>query len=262
MSKQINKVVIFAGGKGTRLGEYTHSTPKPLVPVDGEPIVIHLMRSLYAQGYTEFILALGYKANEFKKYFRDYSFKGKSVTFSPYGMKIHDDNDSVEDWTVHLVETGEETETGRRLDMVRNYIGNDDFLLTYGDGLSDVDMRAVEAIHKDSDKLITITAVPMQERFGILGVDGEGSVHTFAEKSDNKESYINGGFMVCSNQVLDQVNEKSADLAYDVLTRLAPEGKLGYFVHHGFWKAMDSKKDLDDLEKIAKARPELFGRKK
>lgn len=255
----IKKVVIFAGGRGTRLSEHTGIIPKPLVPIAGDPVVIHLMRSFYAQGYREFILALGYKSDEFKKYFRDYHFRNKSVTFSPYGMKVHDDAKDPEDWVVHLVETGEDSDTGYRLHQLRSWIGNEPFFLTYGDGLSDVDLKTVEAQHAASGKLATITAVPVQERFGILGVDGKGGVTTFAEKSSNKDSYINGGFMACSPELLDSINENSGDFAHDVLTRLADEGKLGYYAHNGFWKAMDTKKDVDDMNELYHKRPDLFG---
>lgn len=260
MVKHINKVVIFAGGQGTRLSEHTEAIPKPLVPIAGDPIVVHLMRSFYKQGFTEFILALGYKSEEFKKYFRDYHFRGKSMSFSPYGTKIHEDNKNCEEWTVHLVETGEKSDTGLRLHRVREYIGDEDFFLTYGDGLSDVDLRAVEAQHFASDHLATITAVPVTERFGILKVDGQGNVEKFAEKSQNSKDLINGGFMACSNELLDSVNSESGDLAYDLLTKLADQGKLGYYLHDGFWKPMDTKKDVDDLNKLYVERPDLFGK--
>lgn len=261
MTKKISKVVIFAGGQGTRLSEHTESIPKPLVPIGGQPIVVHLMRHFYRAGVKEFVLALGYKSEEFKKFFRDYEFYGRSVTFSPYGMKIHSDNVRTEDWTVHLVETGEASPTGLRLHRVREYLGDEPFFLTYGDGLSDVDLSALERQHSSSDKLATITAVPLQERFGILGVDGKGNVNTFAEKSDNKDSLINGGFMACSPEMLDSVSSDSGDFAYDVLTRLADAGKLGYYHHDGFWKAMDTKKDVDDLNELYVEKPHLFGRK-
>ena len=260
MSKGIKKVVILAGGKGTRLSEHTEMLPKPLVPIAGDPIVVHLMRSFYRQGYREFILALGYKSEEFKKYFRDYHFRGRSVTFTNYGTKIHEDNREAEDWIVHLVETGEESETGYRIHQLKDWIGDEDFFLTYGDGLSDVDLSAVESQHAASDKIATITAVPEQSRFGILEVDGEGGVKRFAEKSDNDESLINAGFMACSNSLLDHLSADSGDLAYDVLTKLASQDRLGYYSHLGFWKPMDTKKDLDDLNKLYHARPELFGR--
>lgn len=260
MAKHINKVVIFAGGQGTRLSEHTEIVPKPLVPIAGEPIIIHLMRSFYRQGYREFVLALGYKSQAFKQFFQDYEFYGKSVSFTPYGMKIHPDNHRAEDWTVHLVETGVNSSTGLRLHRVRDYIGDEPFFLTYGDGLSDVDLQAVERQHFASKNLATITAVPVQERFGVLEVDGKGGVNSFAEKSNNEHSLINGGFMACSSELLDAVNAESGDFAYDVLTKLADQGRLGYHHHTGFWKPMDTKKDVDDLNELYVARPDLFGR--
>ena len=256
---EIKKVVIFAGGTGTRLGELTQLMPKPLVPVGGDPIVVHIMRHFYRAGYREFILAVGYKSDEFKKYFRDYGFRGRSVSFSPFGTKVHECTEA-EDWTIHVVETGPDATTGQRLHKVREYIGDEDFFLTYGDSHSDVDLAAVAAQHSASGKLATITAVPITERFGILGVDGEGGVHTFAEKSDNATSLINGGFIACSNRLLDWVHGDSKDFSFEALTKLANDGKLGYFRHDGFWHAMDTKKDHDDLEELYESRPELFGR--
>ena len=259
MADKISKVVIFAGGKGTRFAEMTKDTPKPLITVNGEPIVLHIMRHFYAQGYREFILCLGYKADDFKRYFRDYYFHNRNVSLSPYGLKVHD-SEQVENWTVHLVDTGADATTGQRLHLVRKLIGDSSFFLTYGDGASDVDLHAVEAKHNSLGRIATITSIPVQERFGILDVNEEGEVLRFAEKSDNTNALINGGFIACSNELLDYVSSDSGDFAYDVLTKLADAGKLGSYLHNGFWKAMDTKKDRDDLEKIFKDHPEFLAR--
>lgn len=250
-AQEIKKVVILAGGEGTRLSEVTGTIPKPLVRVGNEPIVVHLMREFYAQGFKEFILLVGYKGEEFKRYFRDYNFNGRSVTFTPYGMNVH--GDPREDWTVHIVESGEKSETGHRLDFIRPFVGDDDFILTYGDGLSDVKMQNVIEAHYNSDNLVTITAVQKLEHYGVLRTDGSGKVTNFSEKPDNPESLINGGFMVVSNRLLDRISEESGDLAHQILTGLSNEGKLGYYTHNGYWVAIDTKRDLDRVNAAYKA---------
>jgi glucose-1-phosphate cytidylyltransferase len=250
-----SKVVIFAGGQGTRLSEMTGLIPKPLVPIGPDPIVVHIMRHFYNQGVKEFILAVGYKSEQFKHYFRDYQFLGRSVSFNPYGTIVH--GKAREDWTVHVVETGEDATTGQRLDAVREYIGDDDFYLTYGDSLSDVNLTAVVAAHNSGDKLVTITAVSRQERFGILSV-ADGVVNSFSEKADGPENLINGGFMVCSNELLKRVSHSAGDFAHETLTKLAEDGALGYYHHRGFWHAMDTKGDMDKLNKLYIDHPDLF----
>lgn len=246
---KVKKVVIFAGGEGTRLSEMTELTPKPLVQVGNDPIVVHIMRHFYAQGYKEFILLVGYKSEQFKQYFRDYSFRGRSVSFnSQYGMNVH--GRPAEDWVVHVVETGETSDTARRLHLAKEFIGDDDFFLTYGDSLSDVNLSEVENAHYSTDHCVTMTAVAREERFGIIKTDGVSRIDSFSEKADAPENLINGGFMVCSNSLLGRVNDDSGDFAYETLTKLASDGKLGFYTHRGFWHAMDTKKDLDKLNSM------------
>lgn len=259
MENKIKKVVIFCGGEGTRLGEFTQKTPKPLVQVGDAPIVVHIMRHFYRQGYKEFYLLLGYKSDEFKKYFRDYAWTGANVTFTPGGTIVHPCADK-EDWTVNLIETGPKSTTGQRLNAVRDYIDGSHFFLTYGDSHSDVDLKAVEKAHFESGKVGTITAIPVEERFGILQVNDKGTVTKFAEKSSSTEQLINGGFIACSPAIFDSVNEDSDDFSFEALARLAEDEKLGYYLHRGFWQAMDSKRDFDKMNKIYNERPELFGR--
>lgn len=255
---RIKKVVIFAGGEGTRLSEKTELTPKPLVPIGNDPVIVHIMRHFYSQGYKEFILLVGYKSEQFKQYFRDYDFRGRSVSYcSVNGMKIH--GAPREDWTVHVVETGETSETGRRLSLAREFIGYDDFFLTYGDSVSDVDLLAVESAHFAGDNLVTMTAVAREERFGIIKTDNISQIESFSEKADAPENLINGGFMACDNKLLEKVTPQSGDYSYEILTKLAVDGHLGFYRHDGFWHAMDTKRDLDKLTKIYKETPELFG---
>lgn len=258
---KIKKVVIFAGGKGTRMSELTEELPKPLVTVGGEPILVHIMRHFYSQGYKEFIIATGYKGDYFKKYFRDYLFLGRNVTFTKDEMSIDFDCNEKEDWTVHIVDTGEEAETAQRLHRVREYIGKEDFFLTYGDSMSDVNLHEVEEVHfrkKDEGKLATITAIAKGEKFGILDLAEDNNVTKFREKAVSKKQYINGGFIACSNELLDEVSENSGDFSFETLSNLSDQGRLSYYIHEGFWRAMDSKKDRDDMEKVFKESPELF----
>lgn len=259
-NEEIKKVVIFCGGQGTRLGELTHLTPKPMIQVGDAPIVVHIMRHFYSQGYKEFFLLLGYKSEEFKKYFRDYYFQGASMTFAPGGAIVHPCNDK-EDWTVHLIETGEDSTTGQRLAAASDFVGRSPFFLTYGDSHSDVDLKAVEKQLFESDNLATITAVPIAEKFGVLSVDDDGSVKKFAEKSSSREQLINGGFIACRPELFDRVNEDSDDFSFEALTKLSEDGKLGYYLHNGFWQAMDSKRDHDKMVELYNTKPELFKRK-
>ena len=259
MTEKIDKVVIFAGGKGTRLSELTVDTPKPLVEIGGEPVVVHIMRHFYRYGCREFILATGYKSNDFKRYFRDYSFNNASVSFVNGEMKIHSCKDA-EDWTVHIVETGEEATTSQRLDAIRPYVGDESFFLTYGDSLSDVDLEKLTKVHHENGTAATLTAVTKGERFGILNIDGEGVVTKFREKATASEQLINGGFIACSNRLLDWVDADSGDFGFETLASLSDAGELGYHRHDGWWFAMDTKSEKDELEKIYVERPELFGR--
>lgn len=255
---KIKKVVILAGGEGTRLSEKTELIPKPLVEIGNEPILIHIMRHFYNQGYREFIIAVGYMSNEFKAYFRDYSFSKRNVTFTKYGNSI-EDSEEAEDWIVKIVETGPKSSTSQRLNAVKKYLNGDDFFLTYGDSVSNVDLSEIEKTHYNSDNLATITAVGMTERFGILKVDEDtNKVIKFSEKTDNSESLINGGFIACRNTLLNEVNSETGDFSFEILTKLSSENKLGYYYHPGFWHAMDTKKDYDNLNKIYKEKPDLF----
>jgi glucose-1-phosphate cytidylyltransferase len=257
--QKIKKVVIFAGGEGTRLSELTGEIPKPLVPIGPDPVMVHIMRHFYRAGYREFIIAVGYMSDEFKRYFRDYGFRKRDVTFTKNSSFIKDSNE-VEDWTVHIVETGLKTNTGERLHAVRDYIGDEPFFLTYGDSVSNVDLREVERMHfsRPEGNLATITAINREERFGILKVNDENGVESFNEKSSNSAELINGGFIACNPGLLNEVNSNSGDFSHETLTKLADLGNLSYYRHHGFWHAMDTKRDYDKLNKLYTEQPELF----
>lgn len=258
--KKINKVVIFVGGKGSRLSEYTDNTPKPLVEVAGEPIVLHIMRQFYKQGYTEFILALGYKSMAFKRFFRDYAMRRNDMTVHPDGRVVVHQCENREKWTVHLVETGEESTTGQRLNNVKNYIGSDDFFMTYGDSISDVPLAEVERnLYENPQWLSVMTAVSKSERFGVLDIEsGSGHISRFEEKAESAARAINGGFIACRNELLEEITPETGDLSFEVFRKLANDGTLGSYWHEGFWRAMDTKRDRDELEELAATRTDMF----
>lgn len=260
MTEKITKAFILAGGRGTRLSEQTDSIPKPLVQIGGEPVLLHVMRTFYRAGVREFYLLVGYKSLEFKRFFRDYMMDKRNITFTKYGHQV-DSSKEIEDWTVHIVETGESTSTGGRVNHIRNYVDEGEpFFLTYGDSVSDVDVRAVETLHfGQSDKnVVTITAVPLKERFGVLRTNGDNLVEKFSEKSDSEKQLINGGFIACNHNLLDEINDKTGDLSFEIFTRLANEGKMSYYNHPGFWHAMDTQKDVEDLNRLFVEHPEYF----
>lgn len=265
MANRIDKVVIFAGGRGTRLAELTDVTPKPLVEIGGEPIIIHIMRHFYRHGYREFIIPIGYRSMDFKRFFRDYLLKNRDVTFNGENhdtMTVHQP-ERTEDWVVHLVETGLNSDTGQRLHYVRDYIGGEPFFLTYGDTLSDVDLHEVEEAHfsRPEGNLATLTAATKGERFGVLDIgdqDDVGTIRKFSEKTAEKSSLINGGFMACNPEILDRVDENTGDFSHETMTDLSLEGKMSFYAHYGFWHPMDSKNDHNKLEELYLSRPELF----
>lgn len=260
--KEIRKAVIFAGGKGTRMSELTEDVPKPLVKIGPDPVLLWVMRNFYRQGIREFYILVGYKSEQFKRFFKDYSLRGTDVIFTKNGYRVCSDGDT-EDWTVHVLETGEDSSTGQRLHQVRKYIKpGERFFLTYGDTVSDVDLTEVEKLHlSGKEPVITFTGVQREERFGVLTVDESGDVVEFAEKVNTSKTLLNGGFIACSPDILDYVNENSGDLSREVLTELANSGKAKCYKHYGFWHAMDSKRDRDDLNDLYSKKPELFGLK-
>lgn len=253
-------VVIFAGGEGTRLSEVTESIPKPLVPINGEPIVVHIMRAFYSQGFRRFILAAGYKSEKIKTFFRDYSFYRKNVFFTNGKMSVSGPS---EDWSVSVIETGVKTPTGERLRLLKHYLDHDKpFVITYGDSVSDVRMSEVYSAHtSDSNHILTVTAVAKDERFGIIQGQN-GHVDSFSEKSNKTQELINGGFMIAEPTVLSYLRKDEGDFSHDVMTRIASAGKMGFYHHTGFWRPCDTKRDLDQLNEIYRVTPERFGYRK
>lgn len=241
------KVVILAGGLGTRLSEETTVRPKPMVEIGGRPMLWHIMHLYAKHGLTEFVLALGYKAEMVREYFLRYHHTTRDLTVNLADGSASSHGADVEDWTVHLIDTGLTTQTGGRLKRLAKWIGNEPFCLTYGDGVSDVDISKLIAFHKSHGKLATVTAVRPAARFGGIELEGD-AVRAFAEKDQTSEGWINGGFFVLDPKVLEYVEADDTIWERSPLERLAAADQLRAFRHEGFWWPMDTLRDVKLLE--------------
>lgn len=250
------KTIILAGGLGTRLSEETVLKPKPMVEVGGHPMLWHIMNIYAAHGFGEFLVALGYKGEVIKDYFLNFQARSADLSIDLGSGKVALGPGRGLDWRVHLVDTGAETQTGGRLKRMKAWLGEDGtFMATYGDGVSDVDVKALVEFHKSHGRLATVTAVRPPARFGGLAMEGD-RVTRFAEKPQAGEGWINGGFFVLDRRVLDYIEGDSTLWELDPLERLAAEGQLMAFRHPGFWQPMDTlreKKLLEDLWQSGKA---------
>lgn len=243
------KVVILAGGFGTRLSEETDLRPKPMVEIGGMPILWHIMKMYSHYGYNDFIICLGYKGYSIKEYFSNYFLHQSDVTFdfSKNDMKVHRSN--TEQWKVSLINTGLNSMTGGRIKRVKDYLGDEPFLLTYGDGVSNVDIKQLVNFHKKNDKLLTVTAVKPSGRFGALSIEGN-RVDSFIEKPRGDRAWINGGFFVCEQKVLDYILDDDTVFEKGPLENIAKDGQMNAFKHTGFWQPMDTLRDKNELEKL------------
>lgn len=244
------KVVILAGGFGTRISEESHLKPKPMIEIGEKPILWHIMKYYSQFGYNEFIICLGYKQYVVKEFFADYFLHTSDVTFdlANNSMKVH--NNYSEPWKVTLIDTGLNTMTGGRIKRIREYVGDEPFMLTYGDGLADIDLKALERFHKGHGKIATITAVNIGQRFGVLDLDEKSQIHAFREKNDDDGSLINGGFMVMEPGVFDYIEGDATVFEKKPLEDLARDGQLMAYKHNGFWKCMDTQRDKMQLEEM------------
>lgn len=243
------KAVILAGGYGTRISEETHLKPKPMVEIGGKPIIWHIMKSYYVNGITEFIICLGYKGYVIKEYFANYFLHMSDVTFDMCENKIEYHSNHCEPWKVTLVDTGLNTMTGGRLKRVREYLGNEQFCFTYGDGVSDINITDLIEFHLKNKLLATITAVQPPGRYGTIELN-DNCVSCFKEKPKGDGGWINGGYFVLSPGVFDFIKGDETIWEREPLENIAEEGQLGAYKHHGFWQAMDTLRDkikLDDL---------------
>ncbi len=246
------KVVILAGGFGTRISEESQFKPKPMVELGGMPILMHIMKLYSHYGYNEFIICAGYKQHVIKEYFADYFLHTSDITFDftkgNNDMIIHHNHS--EPWKVTVVDTGLNTMTGGRVKRVKEYIGNEPFMLTYGDGVSNVNIAKLVEFHKKSGKLVTMSAYNAGQRFGVLDIDAEGHIREFREKTKGDGNLINIGFMVCQPEFIDYIEGDSTTLEKDPLERAAKEGQLMAFKHEGFWQCMDTVREKQELEKL------------
>ena len=249
------KVVILAGGLGTRISEESHLKPKPMIEIGGAPILWHIMKYYFSYGYTEFIICCGYKGYVIKEYFADYYLHRSDVTFdfSDKNKRIVHYNDA-EPWKVTVVDTGLETMTGGRLKRIKKYVEGETFMMTYGDGVSTVDLDALLKFHRENGKLATLTAIQPGGRFGVLDMDTSGVVHRFSEKAKEDGGWINAGFMVLEPKVLDYIDGDETFFEKEPLERLAEENQLVAYKHNGFWKCMDTLRDKEALEFLIKSR--------
>ena len=248
------KVVILAGGYGTRISEESHLKPKPMVEIGDKPILWHIMKGYSAFGYNEFIICCGYKQHMIKEWFADYYLYNSDVTFDftdDNRMTVH--NNVAEPWKVTLVDTGLDTMTGGRIKRIQKYVGDEAFMLTYGDAVSDIDVDRLLKFHLSHGKMATVTAISVNERFGVLSMDESDTISSFREKSDEDRGRISGGFMVLNPGVFSYIKDDTTVFEKDTMVRLAAEGQLKGYRHEGFWQCMDTKREHDKLEEMWKS---------
>ena len=245
------KVVILAGGYGTRISEESHLKPKPMIEIGGKPILWHIMKEYSYYGFNEFIICCGYKQNIIKQWFADYYLYNSDVTFDfsdNNKMTVH--NNVAEPWKVTLVDTGLDTLTGGRVKRIEKYIGDESFMLTYGDGVSDINILDLLKFHKETGKMVTITAASLQQRFGVLDIDDENVVSSFREKSTDDGSKINAGYMVLEPEIFKYITGDNEMLENEPFDRIVELGQLAAYKFDGYWQCMDTKREHEKLEAL------------
>jgi glucose-1-phosphate cytidylyltransferase len=244
------KVVILAGGFGTRISEESVLIPKPMIEIGGMPILWHIMKIYSTYGFNDFVICAGYKQYVIKEYFANYYLHHSDITFDLQTNKMKVHSNSSEPWKITVVDTGLNTMTGGRIKRIQKYIGNEPFLLTYGDGVADIDVNKIIEFHKNSGKKATITTFNAGQRFGVLDIDSNSNVRSFREKSDDDGSLINVGFMVLEPSVFDLIKDDSVVLEKYPMEELARQGELNAYRHSGFWQCMDTLRDKNKLEEL------------
>ncbi len=245
------KVVLLAGGAGTRLSEMTERIPKPMIEIGGMPILWHIMKSYSYYGFNDFIICAGYKQHKIKEWFRDYFIYTSDITFDlteEYKMNVHDKH--TEPWRVTVVDTGEKTMTGGRLKRVRKYLDDETFMMTYGDGVCDVNIAKLLEFHRSHGKAATLTSVIQRQEKGVLDITQTGAVRSFREKKKTDGIPINAGYMVLEPEVLDYIEGDMTPFEQEPMERLAADGELMSYEHKGFWQCMDTKTQKDMLETL------------
>lgn len=245
------KVLILAGGLGSRLSEETELKPKPMVQIGGKPILWHIMKTYSLYGFNEFVILCGYKGYVIKEYFINYFSHMSNLTVNLKDNSLEYHSCTAEPWKVTLLDTGLHTMTGGRIKKAEDYIGNERFMLTYGDGVADVDLDSLLATHKEHGKLITMTSVQPEGRFGALEIESDGMIKVFKEKPRGDGAWINGGYFICEPQVLDYITEGEQTIfERSPLEKLASDRELYTYKHRGFWKPMDTLRDKNQLEEM------------
>lgn len=243
------KTVILAGGLGTRLSEETALKPKPLIEIGGKPILWHILKIYSAYGLNDFVICLGYKGYTIKEFFANYFLHMSDVTFDLASNKMEVHHNSAEPWKVTLIDTGDNTMTGGRIKRIQKYVGNEDFCLTYGDGVGNVDITKLIAFHKEQGTYATLTATQPPGRFGALKIEAD-KVTSFEEKPAGDGAWVNSGFFVCKTKVFDYIKDDSTIWEKEPLERLAREGQLSTYRHRGFWQPVDTLRDKNVLQSL------------
>ena len=244
------KVVILAGGLGTRISEESHLKPKPMIEIGGRPILWHIMKYYSEFGFHDFVICLGYKQYVVKEFFADYFLHTSDVTFDLANNKMEVHDNYAEPWKVTLVDTGLNTMTGGRVKRIQPYIGNEPFMLTYGDGVCNVDLKGLVDFHKSHGKTATITTVSIDQQKGVLDIGPDNTIRSFREKAASDGAIINGGFMVLNPEVFSYLKDDTTVFEQEPMTRLAAEGQLMSFYHDGFWQCMDTQREMQLLETL------------
>lgn len=250
------KVVILAGGRGTRISEESLYKPKPMVEIGGRPILWHIMKEYSYYGYNEFIICAGYKQEVIKDWFNNYFIHNSDVTFSfGNGRPCIDlEEEHCEKWKVTVVDTGLNTKTGGRIKRVQKYVGNEPFMMTYGDGVCDVDISKLVEFHQEHKKIATLTAVMREQEKGVLRIDGKNAVKSFREKNIKDQTPINAGYMVMSQKIFDYIEDDETIFENAPLEKLSQEGELMSYIHKGFWQCMDNMREKELLEDLIEAK--------
>jgi glucose-1-phosphate cytidylyltransferase len=244
------KVVILAGGRGTRISEESQLKPKPMIELGGKPILWHIMKIYHEYGFNDFIVCAGYKQEIIKEYFDKYYLYNSDITYNLLDNSHFIHNSNAEPWKVTVVDTGLNTMTGGRVKRIQKYIGNDPFLMTYGDAVSDINIFKLVEFHKSHGKLATLTAIQPKGRFGALDIDEYQTISQFKEKSNEDGGRINAGFMVLQPEIFDMIKDDSTTFEKEPLEKIAKTGNLKAYHHNGFWQCMDTMREKEQLENL------------
>lgn len=244
------KVVILAGGLGTRISEESHLKPKPMIEIGDQPILWHIMKYYSSYGFNDFVILAGYKQYKIKEYFADYFVHNADITFDIANNEMTVLNKSSENWKVTILDTGLNTMTGGRIKRAEKFIGNETFMLTYGDGVSDVNLEELLKFHESHGKIATITTISLAQQKGILETENDGTIRSFREKSEDDAAIINGGYMVLNKEIFSFLCDDSTVFENDPMKKLANVNHLMGFYHDGFWQCMDTQREKDKLEKL------------